>query len=450
MSPFEQNADASVHIPYEQTGWPAFAGHDNLMAAATRPFAPFEWMVALRYLRPKRKEAFVSVISIISLVGIALGVAALIIVMAVMNGFRHELLSRILGLRGHMSVEAPITGLHDFDAMVARIRAVPGVVHVSPVIEGQVMVTANGGQLFALVQGVRAADLSALTEVSSTLSDGALEHFHGGDAIIVGGRLANQLRTAQGFPLTLIAPRGNVTPFGVTPRVKTYTIAGTFNVGIAEYDQSFVFMPLEEAQLYFNMANRVSKLEIMVKDPDSVRSMIEPVERAAGPYSRILTWQDLNLSLFQAVEVERNVMFLILSLIILVAALNIISGLYMLVKDKGADIAILRTMGATRGAIMRIFLIAGMSIGIAGTLLGWVLGVVIAVNIEPIRQFLSRVFGIVLFPPDIYHLTQLPEIIETNEVIAILLMALSLSFLATLYPSWRAARLDPVEALRYE
>ena len=420
------------------------------MAAATRPFAPFEWMVALRYLRPKRKEAFVSVISIISLVGIALGVAALIIVMAVMNGFRHELLSRILGLNGHMAVEAPVGNLANYDSVVARVRAVPGVVRVAPIINGQVMGTANGVSLGVLVRGMRLQDLKSLSEVSRTLSDGALEHYHGGDAVIIGGRLASQLHVAPGYQITLIAPRGNVTPFGVTPRVKTYTVAGTFNVGIAEYDQTFVFMPLDEAQLYFNMDNKVSALEIMVGDPDSVGTLIEPVEKAAGAYSRIVTWQDMNMSLFEAVEVERNVMFLILPLIVLVAALNIISGLYMLVKDKGADIAILRTMGATRGAIMRIFLIAGMSIGVAGTLVGWVLGIVISVNIESIRQFLSTVFGIVLFPPDIYHLTRLPEIIDTNEVTSIILMALSLSFVATLYPSWRAARLDPVEALRYE
>ena len=420
------------------------------MASASRPFAPFEWMIAMRYLRPKRREAFVSVISLISLIGIALGVAALIIVMAVMDGFRHELLSKILGLNGHMAVEASVGNLADFDAAAARVRAVPGVTRAAPIVNGEVMGTANGTSLGVLVRGMRASDLKTLTSVSRSLSDGALEHYHGGDAVIIGIRLANRLRIAPGYQITLIAPRGNVTPFGVTPRVKTYTVAGTFDVGIAEYDQTYVFMPLAEAQAYFNMDNKVSQLEVMVADPDRVGQMIAPVQKAAGPDSRIYTWQDLNLSLFDAVEVERNVMFLILSLIILVAALNIISGLYMLVKNKGADIAILRTMGATRGAVMRIFLIAGMSIGVAGTLVGYLLGLVVTKNIEEIRQFLSRVFGIVLFPPDIYHLTRLPAIIDPNEVIAVVIMALSLSFLATLYPSWRAARLDPVEALRYE
>jgi lipoprotein-releasing system permease protein len=420
------------------------------MAAPTRPFAPFEWMVALRYLRPKRKEAFVSVISIISLAGIAIGVAALIIVMAVMNGFRHELLSRILGLNGDMSVFASGEYMPDYDAVAARVRGVPGVLSVSPLIDGQVMGTANGNSVGVELEGIRGRDLQSLAEVSRSLSDGALSHFHGGNAVIVGIQLASKLRLRPGDQITLIAPRGNVTPFGVTPRVKTYTIAGTFDVGIYDYDASYVFMPLEEAQLYFNTGDKVSRLEMTTSDPDDVDLMIEPVTKAAGAFSRIGTWHSLNTSLFDAVVVERNVMFLILSLIILVAALNIISGLYMLVKDKNADIAILRTMGATRGAIMRIFFIAGMAIGVAGTLVGFVLGMVITINIEPIRQFLSNTLGVVLFPPQIYHLTELPHIIEPQEVMSVILMALSLSFLATLYPSWRAARLDPVEALRYE
>jgi lipoprotein-releasing system permease protein len=407
-------------------------------------------MIAMRYLRPKRKEAFVSVISIISLVGIALGVATLIIVMAVMNGFRHELLARILGLNGHMAVASETGNLADYDALTARLRQVPGVTVAVPYVDGQVMATANGLSSGVVVRGLRGEDLRALPTVSRSLLAGELARFHGGDSVIVGSRLAAKLRLAPGYQITLIAPRGNVTPFGVTPRVKTYTIAGTFSVGMSEYDQTFVFMPLEEAQLYFNTDHKVTGIEIMVRDPDRVGTFIDPVAKAAGPYTRIVTWQDMNLSLFDAVQVERNVMFLILALIILVAALNIISGLYMLVKNKSADIAILRTMGATRGAIMRIFLISGMSIGVSGTLAGFLIGVLFCRNIESIRQFLSQLTGTTLFDPTIYFLSRIPAQMDPNEVTAVVLMALSLSFLATIYPSWRAARLDPVEALRYE
>ncbi len=420
------------------------------MAGSTRAFAPFEWMIALRYLRPRKREAFISVISLISLVGIALGVAALIIVMAVMNGFRHDLLSRILGFNGHIIVEGANGGLTDFDAVAARVRQVAGVVSVVPKVDGKVMGTANGLSTGVEVRGIRAQDLKTLPMVAKTLSDGALEHFHGGDAVIIGGRLADQLRVAPGYRITLIAPHGNVTPFGMTPRIKTYTIAGTFRVGMSIYDQSVIFMPLDEAQLFFNMNNSVTGLEVMITDPDRADAMVPPIQRAAGRYPRIGTWQDMDSTFFNAVEVERNVMFLILTLIILVAALNIVSGLYMLVSNKGADIAILRTMGATRGAIMRVFLIAGMSIGIAGTLLGYAIGVLFCTYIEEIRQLLSRLTGTTLFDPTIYFLSRMPAEMDSHEVTAVVVMSLTLSFLATLYPSWRAARLDPVEALRYE
>jgi len=417
---------------------------------STRAFAPFEWMIAARYLRAKRRESFISVISGFSLVGIALGVATLIIVMAVMNGFRDELLSKILGLTGHMSVQGEMYGLPDFDAVAARVRAVPGVVHASPVVDGQVMATADGVSTGAQVKGLRAADLQALITVSKSLAPGALAHFEGGDAVIVGIGLAQKLGLVPGMRITLIAPRGNVTPFGTMPRVKAYTIAGTFDSGMSEYNNAFIFMPLDEAQLYFNMGRGVSSLEVMIADPDKANAMVLPLQKAAGPYARIRTWQDLNWSLFGAVEVERNVMFLILTLIILVAALNIVSGLIMLVKDKSGDIAILRTMGATRGAVMRIFLIAGASIGVVGTFAGLILGTVFCIYIDPIQNFLSWVFGMPLFNSEIYFLTHMPAKMEMGDVIAVVSMALGLSLLATLYPSWRAARLDPVEALRYE
>ena len=420
------------------------------MASKTRAFAPFEWMIALRYLRPKRKEAFVSVISIISLVGIALGVATLIIVMAVMNGFRHDLLERMLGLQGDVTIQGYYADLQNYDALAARIRNIPGVTSATPTVDGQTMATSGGISSGVLVRGITPEDLKKNALVSKTLSDGALEHFHGGDSVIVGYRLAEQLRLQPGMLITLIAPRGNVTPFGVTPRVKSYRVAGTFNIGMSLYDGSFVFMPLPEAQAYFNAGNSVNNFVITTADPDRVDALREPIARAAGPLNRVTTWQDKDSSFFMAVEIERNVMFLILTLIILVAALNIISGLYMLVKNKSADIAILRTMGATRGAIMRIFIVSGMCIGATGTLVGFAIGYAFCANIDSIKQFLSKITGVPLFDPTIYFLSHMPARMETGEVVSVVVMALTLSFLATLYPSWRAARLDPVEALRYE
>ncbi len=417
---------------------------------STGPFAAFEWMIALRYLRPTRREGYVSIISIFSLIGIAIGVAALIIVLAVMNGFRHELLARILGLNGHAVVQSLYGNVTNYDALAAKVRAVPGVTRVTPIIDGQVMASANGLNGGVLVRGMRRNDLRTLTIVSNSLSPGALAHFQGGESVIVGARLAEKLRLAPGQPITLIAPRGNVTPFGTTPRVKSYSIAGTFRIGMSEYDQSFVFMPLDEAQLYFNMDASVNGLEVMVKDPDRIEPIANAIAAAVGPTYRIVTWQDMQSSLFGALQVERNVMALILALIVLVAALNIISGLIMLVKDKAGDIAILRTMGASRGAVMRIFFIAGASIGVTGTLLGFVIGVVFCTYIEEIRQALSSLTGTTLFDPTIYFLSRIPAEMDPSEVTFVVLLALSLSFLATLYPSWRAARLDPVEALRYE
>jgi lipoprotein-releasing system permease protein len=407
-------------------------------------------MLAGRYMRAKRKEGAISVITGISLVGITVGVAALIIVMAVMNGFRHDLLARILGLKGHVMIEGVQGSLPDFDEVVKQVRAVPGVTSAAPVVDGQVMASTNGTSLGVLVTGIRRDDLKRMTMVSNSIEPGALASFEGDDAVIIGSRLAERLRLVPGMSITLIAPRGNVTPFGVTPRIKTYRIVGTFSIGMSEYDQSYIFMPLEQAQLYFNMGATVSGVEVMTTDPDRVDELSGPIGKAAGLYARVYTWQDINSAFFGAIAVERNVMFMILALIVIVAALNIISGLTMLVKDKTRDIAILRTMGATSGAMMRVFMIAGVSIGVAGTLIGFTIGVAFCANIESIRVGLSKLTGTTLFNPTVYFLEHMPARMEFGDVATIVIMALTLSFLATLYPAWRASRLDPVEALRYE
>jgi lipoprotein-releasing system permease protein len=416
----------------------------------TRPFAPFEWMLAVRYLRAKRAESFISIISIISLVGIALGVATLIIVMAVMNGFRADLMGRILGLNGHIMVQAyagqPIT---DYDALAGRIAKVPGVVHVAPIVQGFAAVDANGVPTGVQVRGLRRDDVKALSMVSKSLSPEALRAY-GEDTVLIGVRMAQSSGLRPGDSLTVLGLHGDVTPFGTMPRRKAYTVAGIFEVGMSEYDRNIVFMPLEEAQTFFNFGDAVPSLEMMVNDPDNVDTIADAVQKIVGSEARVLTWRDTQSSLFNAVEVERNVMAMILTLIVLVAALNIVSGLYMLVKDKSADIAILRTMGATRGSVMRIFLITGMSIGVAGTVFGFLIGVLFCRNIEAIRQVLMKLTGTNLFNPEIYFLSKMPAQMDPMEVAVVVLVALTLSFLATLYPAWRAARLDPVEALRYE
>ena len=412
-------------------------------------FNAFERMVAFRYLRARRQEGFVSVIAIFSLLGIALGVATLIIVMSVMNGFRADLLARILGLNGDLGVYAESGGLSDFDAAAQKVREVPGVTRVTPLVEGQVMATSEAGAAGALVRGIRPEDLRSLRLLADNVVQGTLADFDD-DGVAVGARLARRLGVAVGSPITVLSPQGTATAFGTMPRVKTYHVVALFSVGMYEYDNSFIYAPLDAAQLFFRLPGEVSSLEVFVADPDRVREERQLITAALGGHVRIVDWHQANSSLFNAVEIERNVMFLILTLIIVVAAFNIISSMIMMVKDKGRDIAILRTMGASRAMILRIFMLSGASIGIVGTIAGLALGVMFTRNIEAIRQFIQHIVGTDLFAAEIYFFTRIPARIDSSEVAAVVIMALALSFLATLYPSWRAARLDPVEALRYE
>jgi len=420
------------------------------VAADTKPFSPFEWMLATRYLRARRKEGFISVIAGFSFTGIMLGVATLIIVMAVMNGFRNELFSKILGLNGHIIVNKIGGPFEDYDAVAQRIAAIPGVKSAMPLIEGQVMVSSAVQATGALVRGMTEEGLRSLPLVADNIRFGSLDGFGQGSGIAIGTRLANMLHVNVGDTITLVSPRGAQTPFGTAPRTKPYVVAALFEMGMAEYDRTMVFMPLLEAQRYFSRGAEVDAIEIVIGNPNAIDDFVLEVRREAGPTNHVSDWRARNETFFTVLEVERNVMFIILSLIVLVAALNIISGLMMLVKDKGRDVAILRTMGASRGSIMRVFLITGASIGVVGTIAGLILGIVFCLNIESIREFISWMTSTTLFDPNVYYLTRLPADMEPRETAAIVGMALALSVLATLYPSWRASTLDPVEALRYE
>jgi lipoprotein-releasing system permease protein len=416
----------------------------------TRAFAPFEWMLARRYLRARRKEGFISVIAGFSFTGIMLGVATLIIVMAVMNGFRNELFEKILGLNGHVVVHKINEAFTDYEEAARRIAAVPGVRSALPLIEGQAMVSSSAQTLGGLVRGLSEEGVKQLPLIADNVRFGSLDGFDRQEGVALGMRLANALRVNVGDSITLVSPRGASTPFGTAPRIKRYAVVAVFELGMSEYDKTMIFMPILEAQRYFSRPDQVDVLEVIVEQPDRLSSLLEPMKEAAGPGLHLTDWRKRNETFFTVLEVERNVMFIILSLIVLVAALNIISGLMMLVKDKGRDIAILRTMGATKGAVMRVFLITGASIGVVGTIAGLLLGIVFCWRIDEIRQLVQRLTGTTLMDPSVYYLTRLPADIDVHETMWIVIMALVLSVLATLYPSWRASRLDPVEALRYE
>jgi lipoprotein-releasing system permease protein len=413
-------------------------------------FGPAERWIARRYLRPTREHGFVSVITVFALTGIALGVGTLIVVLAVMNGFRAELLDRILGLNGHLTVQAGPAGIVDYGPLTAELEGVDGVVKVTPYVEGQAMASANGVASGVLVRGLREAELRGRAILEDNILQGALEDFAGARKAAIGSRLARRMGLRLGDQLTLISPDGPATALGTLPRVVRFEVAAIFEIGMYEYDNGVVFTSLAAAQSYFDLGDRVNAIDAFVEDPENLGGVQSTFQELVDGRLWVTSWRQANAQFFNALEVERNVMFLILTLIILVAAFNIITGLTMLVRSKGRDIAILRTMGATRGAIMRIFFLAGMTIGTLGTAIGFALGLAFALNIDTIRRFLERFTGAELWSAEIRFLSQLPAKVETGDVVSVVAMALVLAFLATLVPSWRASQLDPVEALRRE
>jgi lipoprotein-releasing system permease protein len=417
------------------------------------PFGPFERMLAWRYLFTKRQHGGVALIALISFIGIMLAVAVLIIVMSVMNGFRSELVSRILGFNGHVFVQLDGVPQTEADAVMAAIATVPGVTHAYPLVEGQALISANDRNLGAFVRGINARDLLSLDLVRNGIIEGSLNRFgegaSGGNEIVIGSQLAARLSLRVGDGVVLLAPEGAATPFGVRPNRKSYTVSAIFDVGMSEINGGVVFLPMRQSQLFFNSRNGYHRGEVRLTDPDLSGAVLNEIQALVPPTVATYDWTMQDTSYWSALQVERNVMRLILMLIVAIAVLNVISGLVMLAKNKSRDIAILRTIGATRGAILRIFLMVGASIGFAGTIAGLVLGVVFCLNIGAIQSGVEFIFGPV-FPSDIYFLSRIPARIEWSEVLIVSGWAFVMSLLATLPPAWRAAKLDPVEALRFE
>jgi lipoprotein-releasing system permease protein len=446
-------------------------------ATTSGAFSRFEFMIAGRYLRARRKDAFISVIAALTLTGVAIGVATLIVVMSVMNGFRDELLSKILGLNGHFTAYPIEQRFTDYDQMVSEIEIVPGVIAAIPYVEGQALASSESQSTGVSVRGLSSASLARMPLLRDAAQLGGWDQWDQSNGVALGWRLAQKLGVTVGDPVTIVNPNGTNTPFGKTPQIRSYPVNIIFNLGMVEFDSFYLYMPLEPAQSYFKLFEDVLRpgieppgimatdeeieasyervpmataIDVFIEDPDAIGPLRTAIQNSLSRPLILTDWQQRNETFFSALQVERVVMFVILSMIILVAAFNIISSLVMLVKEKGADIAVLRTMGATRGSIMRIFSMTGTAIGVLGTVVGVSLGLVIAANAEGLRAFISNTLGVAIFPPEVFFLSSLPSKIDAGEVITVASLALGLSFLATIYPAWRAAQYDPVEALRYE
>lgn len=409
----------------------------------------YEWLIAWRYLKSKQKDSFISVISAFSLAGIALGVATLIIVMSVMNGYEVELIKRIIGINGHLTINRESGDIYDYDSYVSEISKIEGVEFSAPMITGQGMASHESASSGVMVRGMRASDVMEKPALEDAIKFGSIYHDNTNE-VIIGATLARKLGVKMGDKIKLISASSDVTILGTMPRIKTYEVVGIFDVGMYEYNASTIFMPLEAAQNYFDHENAVTDIEIILSNHKLTDVVTNEIAVLRDDRMMVVDFSKSNEQLVAALTVERNVMFLILTLMVLVAAFNIISSLIMLVKDKSKSVAILRTIGLSKGSVLRIFIICGSFIGVTGSAIGGILGVMFAANIENIRSFLEGLTGTNLFDPMIYYLTKLPASLEFSNVVSIISMSMLLSFLATIYPAWRAAKLMPAQALRYE
>lgn len=422
------------------------------MSGKSQPFGLFERMLAGRYLRAKRQHGGVALISVISVAAICLAVMALIITMSVMNGFRETLLSRILGVNGHVFIDTRGMPGSEVERLRQLALQTPGALQATPIITAQALATSDMNAAGVAVRGIARDELQRISLVMESVSPAALEGFEGVEAptILVGDRLAMGLGVREGMAISIISPQGAATPFGLAPRRKPFLIGGLFSVGMVEFDSLFVYMPIEQARILFGRGDGADEIEIRIQDPDRTQAFMMDLRSRLGPNAYVLDWRAKSQGLSDALVVERNVMRLILMILVAIAALNIVTGLIMLVKNKSRDIAILRTMGATRGAIQRVFFMASASLGVIGLSLGLTLGIGFCVFIQPIQDFLSYAVGFDIFPDTVYSLSSLPAKVEWGEVAIVSFFTILVTFASTLVTAWWASRLDPVEALRYE